>query len=455
MPKFAHFGGKSRFDNLLRLIYYKNCDIIILTSRYTKENPKMNVNILSFGATTRLQNNSHAIQAAIDHCASNGGGIVTIPSGRFVSGTIYLRNNIELYLEAGAVLKASKNPDDYNDLDAYPQNSISKVEGWDYRQLVIAHKVSNVAITGLGKIEGCAEYWYGKVHVNDRFVWRDGFATTKGIKNGKLRPGKLIVFIESSNIKVTDVTITNSTAWSCLFHGCTNVQVRGVKIFNNRVHANTDGLDIDSCHYVTVSDCIIDTGDDCIAIRGSAARLSDPTVTCEHITITNCVLGCSVNAFRIGVGYGKISHVRVSNISIYYAGTAIDFNTSYCNIGHCELDDINFSNISATNLAHAFTLDTSDVPVSRVTIENFRAECMAGSRVMAQVPNIMSDITLRGIDFFVKPTHVELTPKVRKQRGEYVLDCANVSELRTEGIRFFFDDSVKELWSGDINITNA
>ena len=80
-------------------------------------------NIKDYGAIADgVTINSAAIQAAIDACADDGGGRVVIPTGTFKTGTFWLRSNVELHLEMGAILLASDNLDDYNELDAYPQN---------------------------------------------------------------------------------------------------------------------------------------------------------------------------------------------------------------------------------------------------------------------------------------------------------------------------------------------
>ncbi len=415
----------------------------------------MQTSILDHGASVNLTDNAPAIQKAIDTCTAAGGGRVIIPTGRFVSGTIYLKDNVELYLEMGAVLKATADLDLYNDLDAYPENYQWAPEGWNYKHLIIAAHVTNVAITGPGKIEGCAEAFFDEPKHWSHIWWRYGLSQTIGLAEGKLRPGQLVVFVESTHVRVTDVTVSDATCWCIFCHGCTYVQIRGVKIFNNRVHVNTDGIDIDSCKYVTISDCIIDTGDDCIAIRGAAQRLSDKSKTCEWITVTNCVLACSADAFRIGVGTGAISHVRVSNIVIERAAFAIDFNTSYGGSGHCELDDINFAHISAKGLSGGIHLYTANVPVSRVTLEDVRMEVMAYSSVGTDTQGALTDVTLRDIDFFVKPMEVPLTEEARRQRGETVLSCRNVNGLRLRDVRIFFDEGVRDLWSKELSVENC
>ena len=94
--------------------------------------------VSSYGADPSGKNlSTAAIQAAIDACAENGGGCVTVPNGTYVIGTLWLKSHVELYLEQGAVLKASTNMDDYNELDAYPQNYSWLPEEWVGKHLII------------------------------------------------------------------------------------------------------------------------------------------------------------------------------------------------------------------------------------------------------------------------------------------------------------------------------
>lgn len=97
-----------------------------------------------------------ALQRAIDTCHANGGGRVVVPAGTYRIGTVYLRSNVELHLEAGTMLLASECLEDYNDPDAYPQNHSSQSEGWCGKHLIIALECENVAITGGGCIDGSA-----------------------------------------------------------------------------------------------------------------------------------------------------------------------------------------------------------------------------------------------------------------------------------------------------------
>ena len=107
----------------------------------------MNTNILDYGAQSGMTTIcTTAIQEAIDACASSGGGRVTIPAGTYVSGTIWLRSHVELHLEHGARLIASTNREDYNALDAYPQNYSWPPEEWVGQHFILAVEVEDVVV---------------------------------------------------------------------------------------------------------------------------------------------------------------------------------------------------------------------------------------------------------------------------------------------------------------------
>ena len=121
----------------------------------------MNINILTTGAVADgITLNTESIQKAIDLCAENGGGRVEVPAGTFLTGTIWLKSHVELYLSQGAVLKASSNMDDYNELDAYPQNYSWLPEQWVGKHLIIAVGQTDIAISGHGTIDGSANHFF-------------------------------------------------------------------------------------------------------------------------------------------------------------------------------------------------------------------------------------------------------------------------------------------------------
>ncbi len=264
----------------------------------TKGAIEINANILNFGAACDGKTLcTAAIQAAIDACAASGGGTVTVPCGKFITGTLWMRDNVELFLSHGAILKASNDLDDYNAEDAYEQNFSSRAnEKWLGKHMIIAHECENVAVCGTGMLDGNGDHFLGEALPYSAYVWSEGCRTARDPE--LCRPGQLLCFIECRHVKVRDITITNQPCWGCFLHGCEYVSIRGLKTLNPHANFNSDGIDIDCCSFVTISDCIIDTGDDCIAIRGAEARLKNKPHPCEHITISNCVLGSSSCSFR-------------------------------------------------------------------------------------------------------------------------------------------------------------
>ena len=183
----------------------------------------MNTNILDFGAKPDGKTLcTKEIQAAIDACASSGGGRVTVPAGNYVSGTIWLKSNVELHLEHNSVIRGSDDLDDYNAEDAYSQNFSSRNnEKWLGKHLVVAHECENVAITGGGTLDGNAEVFLGDVKPYSAYCWRDGLRTAKDLVI--CRPGQLVCFIECKNVRVENITLTNQPCWGCFLHGCERV----------------------------------------------------------------------------------------------------------------------------------------------------------------------------------------------------------------------------------------
>lgn len=209
----------------------------------------------------------------------------------------------------GATLLASDNMDDYNEEAAYEQNFGVPSENWVGKHLIIAHEAENVAITGFGTVNGNCYAFIDDDFENDQwFRWRAGSYKCKNPE--KLRPGQLIVFIECRHVRLHDITVRNSCGWSAFFHGCEYVTVRGYKAFNPLNLQNTDGLDLDCCRYVTVSDCIIHSGDDGITVRCVESRIKNKNIHSEYITITNCTIHAGSCAFRLGVGTGTIKHFQ-------------------------------------------------------------------------------------------------------------------------------------------------
>lgn len=415
----------------------------------------MRVNILDYGAVADGRTlSTAAIQAAVDECAAGGGGTVVVPQGIFYTGTIRLRSNIELRLEHGSVLKASESLEDYNELDEYEQNfSVPETEEWVGKHLILAVECDNAAITGTGTIDGSGDSFYGEPRYWENFSsfwWRDGLRMAKSPE--ELRPGQVVTFVECTDVRIKDISIKNAPCWCCFLHGCDKVIIDGIKIHNASNHGNTDGIDIDSSSHVTISNCVIDTGDDCITFRGGEQLLKNKR-SCEYITVTNCVLASSSSVFRVGVGVGTIRHIRVSNVVIERAAICVQFQSSYTANGCCNIEDVHFSKISAVGAAFPIMIGCdSGAYMRNITVEDMRVEGFAGMKIGAAPNHDCSDVKIRNIDYTVLKNPAPLSEGDMKVRGESVISVQNIRGLVMENVSIHASEEVCALWEDYIRI---
>jgi len=381
--------------------------------------------------------NTRAIQAAIDACGSAGGGVVVVPAGLFVTGTLWLRDRMEFHLDSGAVLKGSADLGDYNTLDAYAQNFECRDEEWNGAHLILAVEVSDVSITGPGTIDGNGQAFFADPNpfFPPSFIWRDGLALARDKEH--LRPGQMIVFCESKNIRIRDLALRNATCWCCLLHGCEDVFVSGLKIDNAPAAANTDGIDIDCCRNVTVRDCIIDTGDDAITLRGVPALIKDKTRVCENIVVTNCVVGSSSSVFRIGVGDGVIRNAAFSNIIITRGGIGLHFQSAYSAGRGVAISNVTFRDVYARNVAFPFVISPGQLgataPIENIVIDGFHAEVFAHALIEGNGNTRPRNIRLSHIDLTVVPNPVTL--ESRDLYPDTLLCIASVDDVSLDDVR--------------------
>ena len=264
----------------------------------------MQADITQHGAVPDGESNSTAaIQRAIDACAAAGGGTLVVPAGRFVTGTIWLRSNITLHLEAGAVLLGSQNADDFPLWTSNWEGPASTTRA----AMISGEDLDNVAITGRGTIDGRGQMW-----------WRLMRQLESSMKI--IRP-RLIRLVDCRNVLFEGVTLTNSPAWTLNPVACDNVNIRGLTVINPPDSPNTDGINPDSCRNVRISDCHIDVGDDCVTIKsGSEDQPRREYRPCENVVVTNCTMIHGHGGVVIGSEMsGGVRNVAISNCT--FVGT--------------------------------------------------------------------------------------------------------------------------------------
>ncbi len=261
-----------------------------------------------------------AIQRAVDAAHGAGGGTVEVPAGTYLTGSIFLKSNVDFHVGAGAELLGSPDREDYNPWDVCPQNWRSDRESHEGGHLLLCIEQRNVTVRGPGRINGNSRRF---------LVGPKGERYSQG--GVPWRPAQMLYFVESENIRIQDLELADSCYWSCFIHGCRQVQARGLYIHNVRTGFHThngDGIDIDCSQHVTVSDCRIDTADDAITLRGAGSRLKRKQ-DCAFVTVSNCILSSPCNAIRVGVGEGNIHDATFSNIIVHDTRTAINLASSW------------------------------------------------------------------------------------------------------------------------------
>lgn len=234
-----------------------------------------------------------AISKAVEECEKNGGGKIYIPAGKYLTGPIFLKSNMNLYLESGAVLVFSDNPEDYPVV-------VSRWEGVKrdcYASCINAYNAENISITGRGVIDGNGANWWK--------IFR--------AKENKYPRPKLIAPYECNNVLIEGVKLQNSPSWTINTILCENVTVDKITINNPSDSPNTDGIDPESCNNVHISNCHIDVGDDCIAVKAGTED-TEIKVPCTNITITNCTMVHGHGGVVLGSEMsGGIVNVTISN----------------------------------------------------------------------------------------------------------------------------------------------
>ncbi|MEP0366988.1 MAG: glycosyl hydrolase family 28 protein [Cyclobacteriaceae bacterium] len=245
-------------------------------------------NVRDYGAIGSGENlESEFIQKAVDAAHGNGGGTVYVPAGTYLSGTIILKSNVRLYVENGARILGSTDRNDY--LTITPDFPSRTNDLYVNRSIIYAEDESNVSIEGKGIIDG------------------NGLDPIFDIKRPQINRPYLVRFVNCENLTIRDINLVESANWTLHLLGCRQVVVDGIKI-NASHRENRDGIDVDGCQDVAISNCNIVSGDDAIVLKSTGPSI------CKNVTVTNCKLTSQASAFKMGTeSTGGFENITFSN----------------------------------------------------------------------------------------------------------------------------------------------
>lgn len=354
--------------------------------------------------------NTKAIQSTIDDCAKSGGGTVVVPAGVFVSGSIFLKQGVNLCVEKGGVLKGSQNTNDYPWID-------TRIAGLEMKwpaALVNADGVTNLQLTGEGTIDGSGERW-----------WHEYWATRAAEPNDidphfKVGRPRLVHIIRSKNIVVRDLLFKDSAFWNLQLTYCDGIEVNHLTVRAPSGAASSDGIDIDSSRNVVITDCDIQCDDDAICLKSGrdadGLRVNVPT---ENVEVKNCHVGRAGGLVVIGSETsGGIRHVRVHDCRADSGcNEVVRFKTRIGRGGVVE--DIVYENIEAAGIRQllSFNMDAFSTtwlpeqfrapapaavatPIFRnITVRNIKVKtCAAAGHVIGLVESPIQNLKLENIE---------------------------------------------------------
>lgn len=234
------------------------------------------------------------IQAVIDKAFANGGGVIVVPKGTFLSGALFFKQGTHLHLEEGARLKGS------DDISNFPIR-ITRMEGQTlkyFTALVNADSLNGFTISGKGTLDGNGlRYW--------KSFWLRREFNPKTTNMDEMRP-RLLYVSNSRNVQVSDIKLINSPFWTSHYYKCENVKLLNLYIYSPKAPVkapSTDAVDIDGCKNFLIKNCYMSVNDDAVALKGGKGPLADKDPNNggnQNIIIEDCTYGFCHGALTCG-----------------------------------------------------------------------------------------------------------------------------------------------------------
>lgn len=381
------WGPAYRSESILNWLFSQTktsdlSDIEKIANRTTVDIPAYSVSIVDYGARQdNVQVTTEAFKKAFAACTLAGGGHVIVPAGIWPTGPIRLKSHIDLHLERGAVIQFSGQYETYplirTTWEGLPRvRCVSPIFG---------NNLTNISITGEGTIDGAGQAWrpVKKSKMTEKqwkkLVQSGGVLNDKGdiwwpnkeALNGPmlaqaledrnapmrdyaplkayLRP-VMVSLINCRNVLLDGPTFQNSPAWNIHPLLCENVTIRNISVRNPWFSQNGDGLDLESCRNVTVTDSVFDVGDDAICLKSGKNEFGrERGRPCENIVITNCTVYHGHGGITVGSEMsGGVRNVFVDNCTFLGTDVGLRFKSTRGRGGVVE--NIHIQNVRMSNI---------------------------------------------------------------------------------------------------------
>lgn len=353
IPTYTNFGNIYEGD------YYKELPFQdYINNKSELPNGDQVFDIKNYGAIgDGLTLDTEAFQRTIEACSKAGGGTVLVKKGSYCMGTVFLEDDITLFIASDAIILASRDCTNYDGA------------------LIRACGKANVTITGSGKIVGNGEWFVYEPRLKPLLKPLDvSYLAKRGTSDLELptntlrynyrsrirfaedkykegipdipRPDYMVWFEKCTNVKVYNIVLENAMAWTLNLDTCDEVEIFDMVINNNRHVANTDGIDVTGSNNVKIKHCFISTADDGIVLKNPKHTGRNM----KNINISNCKILSVMNAFKIGTEtYYDITDVVVENC-------------------HFELPDIYPGTVSGISIESADGSCVKNIMVRNITM---------------------------------------------------------------------------------------
>ena len=381
---------------------------------------------------------TEAFRRALSVCARAGGGTIVVPAGRYLTGPLDLCSNLNLRLEAGAVILFVQ------DFTAYA------VEDQKPRPLLQAVHCHDVMISGAGTIDGQGQPWWEKQR---KFTTGARVLGDKG--DAEIPRPRMVVFDQCERVRLEGVTLTNSPSFHLMPEQCKDVTIDGVTIVAPEDSPNTEGIDLSVSSRVLITRCRIDVGDDCIAIKAGHLNAGP----CKDVTVTDCTF---LHGHGLSIGSETTEGVRnltVSHCTFDGTETGIRLKSERGRGGLVE--NLSYSDITMKNVGQAIVITSyyRDLPKPRqvdahtavagttpfwrnIRIRNVTADCTKDAGLIIGLPEMPAqDITLENVSI--------TAPAGLRVRSARNVNLVNTRIIAAKGKPLLIESNVDNLRQSD------
>jgi len=381
-----------------------------------------------------------AIQKALDACRP-AGGTVKFPAGTYLSRPLTVYTKTTMVLESGATLLASTNQADFMKV---PGDWLAATSGGDFIPFISGKDLVDVTFTGRGVIDGNGSVWWGEAE------------KARQKKSGYTLPRpNLIVLNRATNLRMENITLQNSPKFHFVPTECAGVVISNVTVLAPAGAANTDAIDPSNCRQVLITKCLIDVGDDNIAIK-AGKPVEGREFACEDITVTDCTF---LHGHGMSIGSetaGNVRNVLVKNCTFENTENGIRIKSQRGKGGVVEnlvcdgitMKNVNpaitltcyYANNSAGDTAAPAEADAAQkasgkIPTYRhIRISNLTATCLKGAGNIVGLPeSCITDVVLENVKITAAKGF-----EIRNARG---VELKNVSVSVAKGEPFVLENA--------------